>query len=514
MTGIDATGREARRAWLAVALILALAAVVRVLSFRGYTTYDAAEYTRLAYMMTSGEFKAGMPWVFHVFPVRVGLFAPVALAFRVGGVNEATLTAYPFLLSMLGVLVAYFAARAMFGTSAGLIAACLMALLPIDARHASQLLPDMPAAFWMNAGILLAFAGSRQEAASGKSALGALAGLALFVSWLCKETVLFLLPFLGAYLLWLAIKDRRNVTLLAAVAAAAGLLVGVEGWLYHRYAGDFLYRFHTLAGNSGAGADRMTPILTMSNLGGVFVHRASVLLQEVLLSPFFALIPAVALAACAYAVLRRSRSFLFPALWFGWLLLLFGFGSASFRGYFPLNLEVTRHQYPVLFPGVLLVSGLAGSLLSPRQPNESKGRQRRRLMWGVVMSVCLAGMSLAMLALGVSTGMGRRCRVEREMSRVLKPTDPVYTDPHTAIALQFFWKFPANDSTHDFAGMSLSQLPTGVFVLFNRGELERIGRNARYVPPEFLDSFPSTWQKLRDKDNATLYWVPPLPFSN
>lgn len=514
MTGPETAEREARRPWLILALILVLAVVVRLLSFRGYTTYDAAEYTRLAYMMMSGEFRAGMPWVFHVFPVRVGLFAPVALAFRVGCVNEMTLTAYPLLLSMLGVLVAYFAGRAMFGGRAGLIAACLMALLPIDARHASQLLPDMPAAFWMNAGVLLVFAGSRQEAASGKSALGALAAFTLFVSWLCKETVLFLLPFLGAYLLWLAIKDRRNVALLVAVIAAVGLLVGVEGWVYHRHTGDFLYRFHTLAGNSGAGADRMTPVLTISNLGGVFVHRASVLLQEVLLTPFFALIPAAALAACLYAALRRSRSFLFPGLWFGWLLMLFGFGSASFRGYFPLNLEVTRHQYPVLFPGVLLAAGLVGSLLASREPNESKGRQRRRLMWGVVIAVCLAGMALSMLALGISTGMGRRCRVEREMSRVLKPTDPVYTDPHTAIALQFFWKFPATDSAHDFAGMSLSQLPSGVFVLFNRGELERLGLNARYVPPEFLDSIPPTWRELRDKDNATLYWVPPSSLPN
>ena len=27
------------------------------------------------------------------------------------------------------------------------------------------------------------------------------------------------------------------------------------------------------------------------------------------------------------------------------------------------------------------------------------------------------------------------------------PTDRLYTDPHTAIALQFFWKFPPADST-------------------------------------------------------------------
>ena len=36
----------------------------------------------------------------------------------------------------------------------------------------------------------------------GRAVHGASAGLALFASWLCKETVLYLMPFVGLYLLW------------------------------------------------------------------------------------------------------------------------------------------------------------------------------------------------------------------------------------------------------------------------------------------------------------------------
>jgi hypothetical protein len=53
-----------------------------------------------------------------------------------------------------------------------------------------------------------------------------------------------------------------------------------------------------------------------------------------------------------------------------------------------------------------------------------------------------------------------------------------------------------------------------VYVLLNRDEVDLMRHNARYKPPEFLDSVPPTWQKLRDKDNATLYRVPPLPVCN
>jgi hypothetical protein len=51
MTGLDAGRQDNLRTWLVLCGILGLAAVVRLLSFRGYTTYDAAEYTRLAHML-------------------------------------------------------------------------------------------------------------------------------------------------------------------------------------------------------------------------------------------------------------------------------------------------------------------------------------------------------------------------------------------------------------------------------------------------------------------------------
>ena len=50
------------------------------------------------------------------------------------------------------------------------------------------------------------------------------------------------------------------------------------------------------------------------------------------------------------------------------------------------------------------------------------------------------------------------------------------------------------------------------FVLFDRDELDRIGANTTFVPPEFLRNVPANWQKRREKDNATLYWVPSSPF--
>ncbi len=511
MNGSDAAGRETLRTWLILGLILMLAAALRVLSFRGYTSHDASAYAQLAHMMVAGGFKPGMQWFFPVFSVRVGLFAPVALAFRLGGVNELMLTVYPFLLSMLSVILAFWAARTIFDVRAGLIAACLMALLPIDARFASQLLPDMPAALYMNAGVLLVYAGSRQETVSHRLASGVLAGIALFASWLCKETVLYLLPFVGAYLLWLAIQDRRNVTLLVAVAAAAGLLVGLEGWMYHHYTGDYLLRYHALQRNA-EGARRALSVATVSSVASYLLQRALVVLRVTILNvEDFGLMLAAALVACAYAIFRQRRRFLLPALWFGWLLLLFSFGSASFNAYVPLNARMTRFQYPMLLPAILLISGLASSIIARSNPGDSGKPYRPRLFSGVLLFTYLILVFAVTVAFGIRTGMGRRCRVQRAMARVLEPTDPLYTDGSTAAALRFFWKYPAVDSTHDFRGMAMAQIPPGAYVLLDRNELDLIGNVDRYVPPRFLDSIPATWHELGRKDNATLYRVPLIP---
>jgi 4-amino-4-deoxy-L-arabinose transferase-like glycosyltransferase len=510
MNNSDALRRETRRTWLVLALILALAAALRVLSFRGYTSHDASAYAQLAHMMASGGFKAGMMWYFPVFSVRVGLFAPVALAFRAGGVNEVTLTLYPFLLSMLSVLLAYEAAKAMFGTSAGLVAACLSALLPIDMRFAAQLYPDLPAAFWMNVGVVLVYAGSRQQAVSRKVAFGALAGFALFASWLCKETVLYLMPFIAVYMFWLAARDRRNLALLSAGAAVACLLVGLEGWLYYRETGDFAFRITALRRNSQSLASAI-PVFSLAGAAHYVARRIAEVAREALFNAYFAFMPSVAVLACVYALLRASRRFLFPALWFGWLFLVFGFGSGSLSAYVPLNLHVARFQYPMILPAILLASGLARSMLASPRSGESEKPHRTRFFSRVLIITYLAVVFVATVAFGIRAGMGRRSRVQRAMAHVLKPIDPLYTDGSTAAALRFFWKYPAADSTHDFQGMATARIPSGAYVLLDRSELNLIRSVDKYVAPEFLDSIPATWHELVRKGSATLYRVPPMP---
>jgi len=58
----------------------------------------------------------------------MGLIAPAALCYKIGGLNEGALVAYPLLLSLASVLLAFFAGRSLFNVRTGLLASTIMAV--------------------------------------------------------------------------------------------------------------------------------------------------------------------------------------------------------------------------------------------------------------------------------------------------------------------------------------------------------------------------------------------------
>src|SRR5262249_31284218 len=131
-----------------------------------------------------------------------------------------------------------------WGVGAALIAAALGAIVPIDIEMASRLLPDLPAAFWIGVGVILLYRGLTTPGRPSRFAYGTAAGLALGVSWLTKETVVFVLPFVATYLVWHAWRSREARVLILGLAGAFAAVVVVESLLYGAATGDVLFRAH------------------------------------------------------------------------------------------------------------------------------------------------------------------------------------------------------------------------------------------------------------------------------
>ena len=197
-----------------LAVILFFAVALRIFCFTGMSGSDDIDYNREAHYVSIGEFESRVldrsrsPSL-YINTLRVGLNFPVALFFRLGGVNEITSILVPFLCSLGLISLSFLGGRLFFDTNTGLMAALLMSLLPIDVRHATKLIPDSPGAFWAGLCMLLFFVAERRK---GKplAALGyTLSGGSLAVSYLTKGSAIFIGVILFSYAIYRLILDRR-----------------------------------------------------------------------------------------------------------------------------------------------------------------------------------------------------------------------------------------------------------------------------------------------------------------
>ena len=184
---------------LLLCLILAGAVILRLMSFCGFYGSDDGVYAELAFKMANGSYHITDYSSDPVFPLRPGVIWPAALGVKTAGLNDWSLVWYPFVLSLAGIVLMFFSGQSLFSTRAGLLGAGLLAIIPLDVRSSSLLLPDLPAAFWTALGVFLLFSGTKRKAVLSKIGMGLFSGISFGLSWLCKESVLFLFPFLLIY---------------------------------------------------------------------------------------------------------------------------------------------------------------------------------------------------------------------------------------------------------------------------------------------------------------------------
>ncbi len=353
-----------------LAVIIILSALVRIWSFNGYQGSDDCAYFEYAKQWSNNTYNAAE--VFEdpiVFPFRVGVYVPTAWMLRVIPSHEIAMISYPFVLSMLGILLAYYAGYLFFENRlAALIAAGITSMIPLDVSSATSLLPDLPCAFWANCGIVLMVIGCRKSCYKHKIVFGGAAGFMFGLAWLCKASAAYILVFVAVYLLIIAIKHTRQWALAVPIGFILGTILLIECMTYLSIQGDFLYRLHMTSENF-----QKCEATFATLVGGKYLQsQAPVdLLDRILISgpklvflhPSYARITCLAVFGVLFALIKRVGKMGFPCLWFVCILLIFNFGSTSLSSYQPLALYY-RYLYPLMFPAVLVTSGLIYYLLT------------------------------------------------------------------------------------------------------------------------------------------------------
>ena len=257
--------------WFGVTAVAALAVASIAFAWIGYIESDDVAYSRAAQAWVEAFPHVGLShWA-----LRHVIVLPMAAGFRLFGPSELTLVAPTLLFTAALLWLTFACVRRIAGAGAGLIAAAMLATLPIFASSASVSATDIPEAFFVLASVW-AFYFAWQRGATGLFvASGVMAGLA-FVT---RETTLALL---AVYLLlFLANYGGRR---LAYVWMGMGfaLVVGADMAYLWWGSGDPLFRLHVSM--KGVGQDNPTMAAQFKTEPGF--DRHGVLAAPALLQPF------------------------------------------------------------------------------------------------------------------------------------------------------------------------------------------------------------------------------------
>jgi hypothetical protein len=513
-----------RTAVLILLAILLFAAAVRIIAFRGFLGLDDGEYARLGNQIAQG-INGGRYDGPSVFPLRVGLTVPAALAFKAFGVGEWPLVLYPFAISLCTVVLAYCSASVLFDRRAGLIAAAFSAAMTWQVEAATTLLPDLPGAFFSTAGVTLLLVALRHRTASGRwlGIVGLAAGLSFGVSWLNKETVLYTVPFCGALMaLSIGRRSPRGLAVWTGVAAGALLVFATESVIYALSTGDFLFRFHETernytqnakyfftegsvygwkTGESFAGAVRRRLLVTGPEI--IFLNRQALYL------------PLFAGAATIYGAWRRDRRFLIPSLWFWSLVLMFNFASSSTETYRPLVL-FNRYLLPVFLAATISAAGLLATLLWPRGRQGLGTRALRAAGFAVAASFLWFGATEIYFQIKYRPTWW--AAEVRTLARSVEAGRPLLADTLTLRGLEFFAGYPGTRAWTDFEQVDpAADVSPGTTVIVNRRYIQWLetngglwgSRTSGYPLPSRLASPPPEWRIVWHNDNAVEYRVEP-----
>lgn len=329
-----------RRAWLPMLGALLVAAVVlRTTFFVGLIGWDDVEYRESSARLLAGDLVPR-----SLFGLRWGLTLPLAAAQALGGGGERVTALVPLAYSLAAIVLAFALGRRLARERAGLVAAAVLTILPLDVLAASDVHADLAASVFL---ALVAYVALRGEAAPRALHWFGLAGASLALATLTKESSLAMAVVLVA---WGVRRGWPRAAGVAALAGFAAVLVADMAWL-RWVTGDWFYR--------------LSPAVTQQ-------HRQHMLMLEpsytwMLDYPAMLLNPAsgrfaelggvfyLVLAATLVALRARTPGIRDVAVWWGVLLAALSLAPHDLSFTRPLFFHFPRTLQPLAVPFALTV---------------------------------------------------------------------------------------------------------------------------------------------------------------
>jgi len=234
----------------ALAAILALGLVLRIVFWYGLVLVDPAAYADSAESIARGipsfnhEFLGNL---YYTQYIRLALTVPAAVFYKLFGPGEVVSTIVPIGASLGMGLIAFELARREAGNRAGLIAAFLVVIFPVNVINSTQFLPDTMMAFFAGLTMLLFLTVLEREHTRRQRLLLYFAvGVAWALAFYGRQTAVGLaIPFAAL----IAMRRRFHREIFAGIPGALLVVLAVQVLLMH-LGGTFLEDLRTTLAES------------------------------------------------------------------------------------------------------------------------------------------------------------------------------------------------------------------------------------------------------------------------
>lgn len=388
----DSDSHDAPQFMLLLLGIVILGVILRITFFSGYVSGDDAAYIAKAFQYSAGDLTPPYShWGGRIFVVLT-----TTLSYLVFGVSELSTVLVPFILSVGGIVVAFYLGKELFDSQVGLLAAGFTAFIPAEVLFASHLFPYASLSFLTALSLLLFLKGQRLN----NFTLVFVAGLMMGLAYLSRVTALYCGLFFVLMIIWNKKIDRSYFVY---VGGLIGILLLEAVWSYFQ-SGEPFYRFtHILMNRAGIAGEETKLIEAAATkewsqpLSWYFEPFIRPIFEQEFGGFFLFLWPVI----IYQLIWGKNRKVKLLLLWIIPLFLYISYGSTSPVDYRTLR-RLPRYYSIIIIPCMVLMAYQVAALTN--------------LKLKVMAVLSLAGMSLICLLVDNSPYVTER---EQELARYI-----------------------------------------------------------------------------------------------
>lgn len=482
-------GKSNYKQAILLSLIILFSILIRIFFSTGHIFSDDAYYSFLSYSILKGDLTReylGYP----VFPLRIAFIGLNAISMMIFGTNEFATLFFPFLFSIINVLLVFKLTDLITENKAiALTASMLAAFFPTDVLFASISFPDLIATFFINLGIYFLLKSYYQKI----KYYALVGGLSFFLSMQFKESIYYILFLLVILLGYFLLKNRRmNFQLVIGIIFILGNYL-IEGVVYLFLYNEFFYRITITNINYNFSFYDFFPYTAEKISGSKYYIRNLfdqvflINIKSIFLRRFYLFLPIISAVQTFFSFNKKENRLLLFWFW-GSAIFLIAF-TTSFSEYKPLDLARSWYIYPLLMP-MLILSAIFLNNFS-------------KLIRNGLITIYILGSLIMCFEYQLFFNKDNLDFLKKYLRK--NSSKNIYTDHYTKYSVDLTREYKTGKSYRILGKeFELNQIPAGDWILFNKKHIEEL-KLQRYLFPDFEFLKSNQFKKIASFDDFIFY---------